>query len=67
MTIENTCLFLLSFIGIAVCVAGIVATFTYAGANMGFASALFIAPIAFIFTLPAFAALDNIAQYRMPN
>jgi len=67
MTIENVLLFLLSLIGIAVCVASISGTFFYAGASMGVAAALFIAPIAFIFTLPSFAALDNIAQDRMPN
>ena len=67
MTIENISLFLLSLIGIAVCVAGIVATFAYADAGMGLAATLFIAPVAFIFTLPAFAALDNIAQARMAN
>ena len=67
MTIENISLFLLSLFGIATCVAGIVATFVYADASMGMAATLFIAPVAFIFTLPAFAALDNVAQDRMSN
>ena len=60
MTLDNLVLFFATAFGLVCCALVIVATFTAAGASIGIASVLFVAPVAFIALLPALCAIDNL-------